>query len=233
MEIEDIIILLICAFIIILLIPKKKNENFKSIENNEINTEGRKLIPFPNFYEVFGSNNLNTTFEFPGTNNWKLFTNTPTLPDEGLPSLISTLNPTFYNFDDKIRLTGFSKNSAVIGLMTPTKIANSGQWMKSFDWGGVSNVGSSKNAKNVVLWGNHKKTTDININKDGKIDDAIEIFRFSVPEYASLGGTLNFKIKNYNSFDNLPFTTYYFQILDNWGDADTVKVNCIIPYFEI
>jgi hypothetical protein len=241
-EIEDVIILLLTLFIIILLIPKKnqnsellkKNENFESLNtDSKWIAEGYKLLPFPNFYQIFGSNDLSRTLEFPGNYNWKLFTNTTLLEKEGLASLISTTNPPFYNFDDTIRLTGFSKPSAVIGLMTPTKISPSGLWLKSFDWYGVSKFGEDKNAKDVIIWANHKNSTDIKLNNQNLIEDAVKLFEFQVPSDASLNGPKKFNIPNYNKNNHPPFTTFYFQILNNWGNGDTVKVGAIVPYFDI
>ena len=172
-------------------------------------------------------------FEFPGNNNWKLFTNTKPLEGEGLASLICSTNPPFYNFDDKIRLTGFSKKSTVIGLMTPSKISPSGQWLKGFEWYGVSRLGEDKNAKDVIVWANHKKSTDIKLNSEGLVDDAVKLLQFHVPQEASLAGSIFFNINDYKTFNHPPFTTYYFQILNNWGNPDTVKVSSIVPYFEI
>lgn len=109
MNVEDFIILLL-SFLIIFLIIKNKNENFEIMndsDNADNNTEnkkdlitslellGYKLMPVPNFYEIFGSNKLDTMFEFPGNNNWKLFTNTKPLEGEGLASLICSTNPPF------------------------------------------------------------------------------------------------------------------------------------------
>jgi len=251
-EIEDVIILLLSVLIIILLFSLKKNENFETVNHNEnfetvnhnenfetVNNdknwlaEGYKLLPYPNFYQVFGSNDLNRTLEFPGNYNWKLFTNTRLLEKEGLACLISTNNPPFYNFDDTIRLTGFSKPSAVIGLMTPTNITPTGQWLKGFEWYGVSKFGEDKNAKNVIVWANHKKSTDIKLNNENLVDDAIKLFEFELPSDASLSGPKIFTIPTYNRNNNPPFTTYYFQILNNWGNSYYVKVGGIVPYFEI
>ena len=246
MEIENVIILLLSILIIVFLI-QKKNENFELSEpqtqpqtqpqpqpqkiTNWI-LDGYKLVPIPNFYEIFGSNNLNTTFEFPGKNNWKLFTNTKLLEKEGLASLISTTNPPFYNFDDNIRLTGFSKPSTVIGLMTPSNIIPSGQWLKGFEWYGVSRFGVDKNAKDIIIWGNHKKSTDIKLNKEGLIEDAIKLVSLQIPQESSLSGSIYFNIPFYKNLNHPPFTTYYFQILINWGNPYTVKVGAIVPYFE-
>jgi hypothetical protein len=232
-EIEYVIILLLSIFIIILLI-QKKNENFELLDNDtKWILEGYKLMPFPNFYEVFGSNDLSKTFEFPGNNNWKLFTNTKLFEKEGLASLISTTNPPFYNFDDNIRLTGFYDTSAVIGLMTPNKILPSGQWLKGFNWYGASRFGEDKNAKDVIVWANHKKSTDIKLNNQNIIEDAIQLLKFQVPKDANLVGPIYFTIPNYQTNNNPPFTTYYFQILNNWGDTNTVKIGAIVPYFNI
>lgn len=256
MNVEDFIILLL-SFLIIFLIIKNKSEKFETMNNsgnnsgnntsnntgnNTDNKEilstnldllGYKLMPVPNFYEIFGSNKLDTVFEFPGNNNWKLFTNTKPLEYEGLASLISSTNPPFYNFDDKIRLTGFSKKSTVIGLMTPSKISPSGQWLKGFEWYGVSRLGEDKNAKDVIVWANHKKSTDIKLNSEGLVDDAVKLLQFHVPQEASLAGSIFFNINDYKTFNHPPFTTYYFQILNNWGNKENVKVNSIVPYFEI
>jgi hypothetical protein len=234
MEIEDVIILLL-SILIVFLIIRKKNENFELMDS-DLTTwqlQGYKLMNIPNFYEIFGSNNLDTTFEFPGKNNWKLFTNTKSLEQEGLASLISTNNPPFYNFDDNIRLTGFSKTSAVIGLMTPTKISPSGQWLKGFEWYGVSRLGEDKNAKDIIVWANHKTSTDIKLNNEGLIEDAVKLLQVQIPIDASLSGSIYFEISDYKSFNHPPFTTFYFQILNNWGNNDTVKVGAIVPYFEI
>jgi hypothetical protein len=237
MDIEDFIILIL-IFLILLLIIQNKNENFETLNTNtnllsNWILEGYKLLSFPNFYEVFGSNDLNKTFEFPGLNNWKLFTNTNLVDKEGLASLISTKNPPFYNFNDDIRLTGFNNTKAIIGLMTPTKQKPSGLWLKGFEWYGVSNIGEDKNARDVIVWANHKETTDIKINNQGLIEDAVKLLQFEVPISASLGGSIYFDIAQYNNFNHPPFTTFYFQILNNWGNKETVKVGAIVPHFNL
>jgi hypothetical protein len=240
MDIEDFIILILIV-LILLSILHNKNENFETLDSLNTNTdilskwklEGYKLLSFPNFYEVFGSNNLNKSFEFPGLNNWKLFTNTNLIEKEGLASLISTTNPPFYNFDENIRLTGFSNTKSIIGLMTPTKQKPSGLWLKGFEWYGVSNIGEDKNAREVIVWANHKQTTDIKINNQGLIEDAVKLLQFEVPINASLGGSIYFDIEQYNNFNHPPFTTFYFQILNNWGNKETVKVGAIVPYFDL
>lgn len=233
MEIEDVIILLLTIFIIILLLSKK-NENFQTL-NNELGLLGEryKLMPFPNFYQVFSQNDLSRTLEFPGDYNWKLFTDKKLIPKEGLAALISTENPPFYNFDQSIRYTGFYGTSVVIGLMTPTKLSPTGQWLIAFEWYGASNFGEDLNAKDIIVWANHKKTTDISLNSQNLIDDAIKLYEFQLPKERSLLGPKKYQIPAYRRDNHPPFTTYYFQILNNWGNKDYIKVGAIVPYFEI
>jgi hypothetical protein len=247
MKNEEIIILLLIALVIYLIYNKTEYENFNITENSDINKEisedlklkGYKLIKVPNFFQVFGLNNLSRNFEFPGDNdnNWKLFTNTDLIENEGLASLIS-----FDKFDEipmydtsgkHIRVTGFKKPSAVIGIMTPTKIAPSGQWLKSFIWIGSSNWIQNTNAKKVILWANHKNNIDIKLNKNGLIDDAIKIYEFEVGQKDTLLTGKEYFIDNYKSKNHPPYTTYYFQIINNWGNPNIVKVGGLILNYEI
>jgi len=245
MKNEQIIILLLTALVIYLLYNKTEYENFDMNENSNNNKDiseywklrGYNLLKVPNFFEVFGLNNLSKNFEFAGDNNWKLFTNTDLIKDEGLASLLSS-----NNFDDirmydpsgkNLRVTGFKKPSAVIGIMTPTKIAPSGQWLKSFIWIGTSNWIENTNAKKVILWANHKNNIDIKLNKNGLIDDAIKIYEFEVGQKDTLLTGKEYFIDNYKSKNHPPFTTYYFQIINNWGNPNTVKVGGLILNYEI
>jgi hypothetical protein len=245
MKNEQIIILLLIALIIYLIYNKKEYENFNITKNSDNNIDineywklrGYNLLKIPNFFEVFGLKNLSKNFEFMGDNNWKLFTNTDLIKDEGLASLIST-----DKFDDirmydpsgkNIRVTGFKKPSAVIGIMTPTKITPSGQWLKSFIWIGSSNWIENTNAKKVILWANHKNNIDIKLNKDGLIDDAIKIYEFEVGQQDTLLTGKEYFINNYKSKNHPPYTTYYFQIINNWGNPNTVKVGGLILNYEI
>jgi len=245
MKNEQIIILLLIALVIYLLYNKTEYENFNMNENSNNNKDiseywklrGYNLLKVPNFFEVFGLNNLSKNFEFVGDNNWKLFTNTDLIKDEGLASLLSS-----NNFDDirmydpsgkNLRVTGFKKPSAVIGIMTPTKIAPSGQWLKSFIWIGTSNWIENTNAKKVILWANHKNNIDIKLNKNGLIDDAIKIYEFEVGQKDTLLTGKEYFIDNYKSKNHPPFTTYYFQIINNWGNPNTVKVGGLILNYEI
>ena len=234
-ELILILFIFIFIFILIVLFLSRNCEQFDQTNNIESIPNIRSTIHVPNFYDVFGYKTLTKMFEFPGEYNWKLFTNTDLVPNEGLPSLLCSDNPLFYNINSNmiIRLVGFKKPSAIIGIMTPTNIPSSGQWLKSFDWYGVSNVGKEKNAKKVVIWANHKNNIEIKLNKDNIIEDAVKVFEFEVPFEASLTGPIRFNIDNYKLYNHSPFTTYYFQIVDNWGDPNTVKVGCIIPYYEI
>jgi hypothetical protein len=257
MEIEDIIILILTILIIFFIFDRKR-ENFESESGSvikESELEGFKLMRVPNFYEVFGSINLNKTFEFPGVNNWKLFTNTKLIENEGLASLICSDNPPFYNIYDKfpqdknIRMTGFSirnnnnknfETSVVIGIMTPIfdKPYNSGQWLKGFEWFGYSKLDDDKkNARDIVIWANRNQSTNIEFNDAGEIKGADKLLEITIPQQATSTGPISFIIDNYNytkrKKEISPYTTYYFQILNNWDDPNTVKVSAIVPHFEI
>ena len=169
MKNEEIIIILLIAFVLFLINNQNNNEHFNIIIKSNTNSEeiskfwkirGYKLIKVPNFFEIFGLSNLSKNFEFMRENNWKLFTNTDLIKDEGLASLISSDKIEDIRFYDlsgkKLRVTGFKKPSAIIGITTPTKILPSGQWLKSFTWIGSSNYKENTNAKNVIVWANHK-----------------------------------------------------------------------------
>jgi len=272
MEIEDIIILIL-TIIIIFFIFDRKRENFESESSpspslvnkesesspspviKELELEGYKLMPVPNFYEVFGSTDTSKSFTFYGYNNWKLFTNTTLIENKGLASLICSDNPPFYNIFDKppydknIRMTGFSisnngdkfKTSVVIGLMTPTleKPYNSGQWLKSFEWYGYSKLDDNKkNAQDVIIWANRKQSdTKIEINESGEIVNADKLLKITIPQNATSTSPISFVLDNYDytkrKKEISPYTTYYFQILNNRGDPNTVIVSAIVPHFEI
>jgi hypothetical protein len=237
---DELIILLLCI-IIIIFFTNKKRENFEIkvapiTKNEEISVfwqlRGYTVKEVPNFYQIFGSNNLSKYFEFPGKDNWKLFTNTPLNAYEGLASLLRTDSPKTYNDDNKPILTGFIRSTNVIfGIMTPTNISPSGQWLKSIKWERVNDV--NKNARNVIIWANHKNTTDITLNNNCTIANAIKIHKFEISNDFTSGPVFNIDIANYKSINNTPFTTYYFQILDNWGDPYTVKINNLILNYEI
>jgi len=238
---EEFIILIFVILIIFFLINTNKNENFEIkvapiTKNEEISVfwqlRGYTVNEVPNFYEIFGSNDLSKYFQFPGNNNWKLFTDTPLFTNEGLASLLRSDSPKTYNNENRPILTGFirSKN-IIIGIMTPTNISPSGQWLKSIKWERVND--KDKNAKNVIIWANHKNTANIKLNDNGTIADAIKIYEVEIPNDLSLGLVYNINIANYKSINNTPFTTYYLQILDNWGDPYTVKINNLILNYEI
>jgi hypothetical protein len=239
--IDEFIILLLGIIVIIFLITTSKNENFEVsvkpiTKNEEISVfwqiRGYTVKEVPNFYEIFGSNDLSRYFQFPGNNNWKLFTNTPLNAYEGLASLLRSDSPKTYNNDNRPILTSFIRsNNVIIGIMTPTNISPSGQWLKSIKWDRVIDI--NKNAKNVIIWANHKNTTDIKLNDNGTIADAIKIHEVQISNDLSLGTVFNINIDNYKSINNTPFTTYYIQILDNWGDPYTVKINNLILNYEI
>ena len=246
MKNEEIIILLLIAFVLFLINNQNNNEHFNIIIKSNTNSEeiskfwkirGYKLIKVPNFFEIFGLSNLSKNFEFMRENNWKLFTNTDLIKDEGLASLISSDKIEDIRFYDlsgkKLRVTGFKKPSAIIGITTPTKILPSGQWLKSFTWIGSSNYKENTNAKNVIVWANHKNNIDIKLNKDGLIDDAVKLFEFEVGQNETLLGGKEYFIENYKSENHPPFTTYYFQIINNWGNPNTVKVGGLILNYEI
>lgn len=238
---DEFIILLLGIIVIIFLITTTKNENFEVsvkpiTKNEEISVfwqiRGYTVKEVPNFYEIFGSNDLSRYFQFPGNNNWKLFTNTPLNAYEGLASLLRSDSPKTYNNDNRPILTSFIRsNNVIIGIMTPTNISPSGQWLKSIKWDRVIDI--NKNARNVIIWANHKNTTDIKLNDNGTIADAIKIHEVQISNDLSLGTVFNINIDNYKSINNTPFTTYYIQILDNWGDPYTVKINNLILNYEI
>jgi hypothetical protein len=242
MEQKEIILLLLILLVIYLIYNKNNNENFSiTIKSNSKSEEiseywksrNYKVQKVPNFFERFGLSDLNKNLVFTKENNWKLFTNTNLIEDEGLASLISSDNPPFYDIKDKKRVTGFKKTSAVIGIMTPTTTTNPpGQWLKSFIWIGA-NTDANVNAKKVIIWANHNTNTDIKLDKDGLVDDAIKIFEFEVGQNETLAGGKKYFIENYKSMNHPPFTTYYFQILNNWGNPNTVKVGGLILEYEI
>jgi hypothetical protein len=237
---NELIILLLGVIILIFLITTNKNENFEKVapitKNEEISVfwqlRGYTVREVPNFYKIFGSNDLSKYFEYPGNENWKLFTNTPLFTNESLASLLRSNSPKTYNDDNRPILTGFIRSTnIIIGIMTPTNITPSGQWLKSIKWERVNDV--SKNAKNVIIWANQKNTTDIKLNNNGTLADAIKIHEFEIPNDFTSGPVFNIDIANYKSINNTPFTTYYLQILDNWGDPYTVKINNLILNYEI
>jgi len=246
MKNEEIIILLLIAFVLFLINNQNNNEHFNTIIKSNTDSEdiskfwklrGFKLQKVPNFFEVFGLSNLSKNLEFIGENNWKLFTNTDLIKDEGLASLISSDKIEDIRFYDpsgkKVRVTGFKKPSAILGIITPTKILPSGQWLKSFTWIGSSNYRENTNAKNVIVWANHKNNIDIKLNKDGFVDDAVKIFEFEVGQNETLLTSKEYFIENYKSENHPPFTTYYFQIINNWGNPNNVKVGGLILNYEI
>jgi hypothetical protein len=238
---NELIILLLGIILLIFLITTNKKENFEIkiapiTKNEEISIfwqlRGYTVKEVPNFYQIFGSNNLSKYLEFPGKDNWKLFTNTPLNAYEGLASLLRTDSPKTFNDDNKPILTGFIRSTnVIIGIMTPTNNPPSGQWLKSIKWLRVNDV--NKNARNVIIWANHKNTTDITLNNNGLLADAIKIHEVEIPNDLSSDLVYNIDINNYKSSNNSPFTTYYFQILDNWGDPYTVQINCLILNYEI
>ncbi len=238
---NELIILLLGVIILIFLLTNTKKENFEInvapiTKNEEISIfwqlRGYTVKEVPNFFEIFGSNDLSKYFQFPGNNNWKLFTNTPLNAYEGLASLLRSNSPKTYNNDNRPILTSFIRSTnVIIGIMTPTNISPSGQWLKSIQWQRVSDI--NQNAKNVIIWANHKNTTDIKLNDNGTIADAIQIQKVEIPNDLNSGLVYNINIDNYKSINNTPFTTYYFQILDNWGDPYTVKINNLILNYEI
>ena len=244
---DEFIILLLVIIIIVFLIATNKKENFEikiapMTKNEEISIfwqlRGYKVKQVPNFYDKFGSNKLNKYFEFPDEkNNWKLFTNTPLNAYEGLASLLRSDYPIPFNDDNRPILTGFIRSSnVIIGIMAPTNTSppnNSppGQWLKSIQWQRVDD--KNKNARNVILWANHKTTPDIKVYNDGKIADALIVDKFEIPYDISSGISYNININNYKTNTNTPFITYYIQILDNWGDPYTVQINNLILNYEI
>ena len=239
---NELIILLLGIIIFIFLIINNKKENFEIkvapiTKNEEISIfwqiRGYTVKEVPNFYKNFGSDDLSKYFEYPDIeNNWKLFTNTPLNAYEGLASLLRSDFIIPYNNDNRPILTGFIRSSnVIIGIMVPTNKSPSGQWLKSIQWLRVND--KNKNARNVIIWANHKNTTDIKLNDNGRIADAIEIHKVEIPNDLSSDLVYNINIDNYKSSNHPPFTTYYFQILDNWGDPYTVKINRLILNYEI
>jgi hypothetical protein len=250
MKNEEIIILLLIALVLYLIYNKQNYENFNITENSDNNKNiseywklrGYKVSTVPNFLKAFGLKDLSKNLEFAkeqkdNKENWKLFTDTDLIKNEGLASLLSVdkLDEIrMYDYsEENIRVTGFKKPSAVIGIMTPTRIVPSGQWLKSFIWIGSSRWMENTNAKKVILWANHKDNIDIKLNKDGLIDDAIKIFEFEVGQKETLLTSKEYFIDNYKSKNYPPYTTYYFQIINNWGNPYTVKVGGLILNYEI
>lgn len=238
---NELIILLLGVIILIFLLTNTKKENFEIkiapiTKNEEISIfwqiRGYTVKEVPNFYEIFGSNDLSKYFQFPGNNNWKLFTNTPLFTFEGLASLLRSDSPKAFNNENRPILTGFIRSTnVIIGIMTPTNLTPSGQWLKSIKWQRVDD--KNKNARNIIIWANHKNTTDIKLNDNDTLADAIQIHKVEIPNDLSSGLVYDINIENYKSINNTPFTTYYIQILDNWGDPYTVKINNLILNYEI
>ena len=252
MKNEEIIILLLIAVVLYLIYNKTNYENFNITENSDNykdiseywKSRLYKVSNVPNFLQAFGLKNLSKDLEFAkeqkdNDNNWKLFTNTDLVENEGLAALLSAdkldeIRMYDYSKEENLRVTGFKKPSAVIGIMTPTRMVPSGQWLKSFIWIGSSRWMENTNAKKVILWANHKqKNIDIKLDKNGLVEDAIKIFEFEVGQKETLLTSKEYFIDNYKSKNHPPYTTYYFQIINNWGNPDTVKVGGLILNYEI
>lgn len=252
---ENYLILLALIILVIFFISKldvfvsqdKKRENFNitinsnSDKNKEISEywqkEGYKLLKVPNFFEVFGLDNLSKILEINTDNNWKLFTDTDLVKNKGLGAILSGNKLEDINFydvkEENVRTTGFKKPTAVIGIMSPTKITPSGQWLKSFTWIGSSKYRDNTNAKKVIVWANHSNNTYIKLDKNGFLEDAIKLFEFEVGQTETLLTSKEYHIDNYKSNNHPPFTTYYFQIMNNWGNPDSVEVGGLILNYEI
>jgi hypothetical protein len=83
------------------------------------------------------------------------------------------------------------------------------------------------------VWANHSNNTNIKLDKNGFLEDAVKLFEFEVGQTETLLTSKEYHINNYKSEYRPPYTTYYFQIMNNWGNPDSVEVGGIILNYEI
>jgi len=173
----------------------------------------------PDFNSKFGTKTSGTSFEL---NGWKLVSSIGTYGNEGLPAILSKVPPPLYNTDnDYPRIAGFLRNNVNIGIIGPKA-----QTLIGVDWYGSANFGSQRNAQTVNLYGSNNDHSN-NMTQNFIMNNSVFLGNFIVPKENIT--TLNpFKVK-LNPRDS--FKSYYFVILDNYGDS-SVKVGSIHLHFS-
>ena len=239
------IFLLLLIIICIILIYNYGFSNVKNgvmnINKSNIVKEGFKeglnpsLNQVPNFFAEFGSDTSKTVFNLDG---WGLYSNTTTYDTEGLASLI-TSEPPISQGTSGPRIAGFRGNTEVfITITIPTEATLTG-----IKWYGSAENGEERNAKEVQVYGVTKDVANVTYSPSGSnIEGPIRILQsgwsslsygfaplkyFTVPQSCSLNNPSFFELSSQGRYSR-----YVIRIYNNYGDASSIKVNCLGLQFK-
>jgi hypothetical protein len=158
-------------------------------------------ISIPDFYASYGGNTLASHIAKDG---WVIYSSVGTYYNEGLASLIKTSGS---------YIVGFITDKVTIGITGPTPFK-----IDSISWGGgdIVNSLSTRTAKTVKIYGS-------NTSYLGNISSSI------ISNNATLIATHQFQqvLEQTISINSTLYSSYYFDVLDNWGDA-SIKISGIV-----
>ena len=157
-----------------------------------------KRISIPDFYASYGSDTSASSFTL---NEWSIYSSVGTYDNEGLSNLIKP-SATY--------VAGFLSDKVTIGITGPTPFR-----IDSTTWGADHLL--NRTPKTVKMYGS-------NISYLGNISSSI------ISSNATLIDTFSFQRVSEQTItirSTLYYSSYYFDVLDNWGDSST-KISGIV-----
>jgi hypothetical protein len=155
-------------------------------------------VSIPDFYASYGSNTTASSFTL---NGWSIYSSVGTYNTEGLSNLIKP-SATY--------VAGFLSDKVTIGITGPTPFR-----IDSITWGADHIL--NRTPKTVKMYGS-------NISYLGNISSSI------ISSNATLIDTFSFQRVSEQTVpisSTLYYSSYYFDVLDNWGDPST-KISGIV-----
>ena len=224
-DFECIILILIILIVLIFIFNNGgncKKENFDA-SSYVLPTQvlaKTSTLENPDFFAEFGSFTSSSLFTKDG---WTLGSSVGTYGNEGLASILTNNNNPIAHVSQHYsypRAVGFLSNSLFLQIGVPSP-----QVLKSLDWYGSCSVhGCARNAKNIRLWASNNNY----YNNWQKIrQEAILRGEFTIDKNSSSTNPTKVNLLN----NPTPFSFYYFDILDSWGDLsvkiDRIKLNLV------
>jgi hypothetical protein len=165
----------------------------------------------PNFFSQFGSFTTSSRFFLDG---WTLESSVGTWGNEGLASILPGSNPPqFVTVPYRYpRAAGFLSAYVIIKIGSSNAALSN---ISRIDWYGVATVhGTNRNARRVNVYTSNIELT-VNSPFQGTFRGSFDV-------------DINSNFSSPSSFhSNMSFNWIYFEVVSNWGDRDTTKVDRI------